>query len=32
MTQAQPNKWINLTRYSGLFWADCAFSSQKSPL
>ena len=27
-----PNKWINLTCYSGLFWNGCAFSFQKSPL
>ena len=27
-----PNKWINLTRYSGFFWNGYAFSLPKSPL
>ena len=29
---AAPNKWINLTSYSGLFWNGYTFSLQKSPL
>ena len=30
--ESAPNKRINLTCYSGLFWNGYAFSLQKSPL